>query len=108
MHAMAPPLLSSIYIFNPVVHKMLSESEETKEQRPENSWKHYELVILQKITKLWAIIKDPIKICPHKRGEKFMQHDKGGGESLETDTKSKSKRKTKVYTTAYKLLINYF
>ena len=37
-----------------------------------------------------------------------MQHDKGGGESLETDTKSKSKRKTKVYTTAYKLLINYF
>jgi len=37
MHAMAPLLLSTKYIFNPVVHKLLSDNEGTKEQMPENS-----------------------------------------------------------------------
>jgi len=53
MHAMAPPLLSSIYIFNPVVHKMLSDSEGAKEQRPENSLE----AIDQKTKRKSAIIK---------------------------------------------------
>ena len=35
-----------------------------------------------------------------KRGQKFMQHDKGKGESLETVRKSQSKAKAKVCTTA--------
>jgi len=37
MHAMAPPLLSTKYIFNPVLHKLLSDNEGSKEQSPENS-----------------------------------------------------------------------